>query len=293
MRTVYLNGEFKPVNEATVSVTDRGFLLGDGVYEVIPVYNKRTFRAKPHLSRLQRSLNSIKISYKVDIEEWLIILNKLIELNAKNDNDLSIYLQITRGTADKRTHSFPKDPKPTVFAQCTPHASKSHEELAKGGKAITTPDNRWAKPCIKSIALLPNVLATEEAKQAGANEAIYIRDGYATEGASSNLFVVKNNVIATPPVSDHILSGVTRELLIEIMKKNNIPHEERNIPESELYEADEIWMSGSSKEILPIIELNNKPLGTGKVGPVWEKVAKIFFEYKKELYEQQKEEVSN
>ena len=283
MNIVYLNGNFIPLDQAKISVMDRGFLFGDGVYEVIPVYHQRLFRVNQHLTRLRNSLHAIKLSININHEEWQTILNQLIQCNELTTEDFSIYIEITRGACEQRSFHFPIPTQPTIFARCMPQYTKSFEELAKGGSAITTPDTRWQNCYVKAITLLPSVLASQEAKEQNALDAIFIRNGHALEGASSNLFIVKNQKIITTPINHHILAGITRDLLIELMQKHHIDFEQRLINENELYEADEIWLTGSTKEILPIIALNSKPVGNGKTGPAWYKITKLYFDYKLEV----------
>lgn len=275
-RIVYLNGNFIPINQAHISVLDRGFLFGDGVYEVIPMFNGKLFRAEQHLQRLQRSLQSIQLNYTVNTAEWLTIFDSLLKQNVQPELSQMIYLQITRGAATDRAHLFPNDIKPTIFAQTSPFKPTSIEELSAGAAAITVDDIRWQWCHIKAITLLPNVLFTLQAKNKDAKEAILIRDGNALEGTSSNLFIVKNGVIITPPLSPNILAGVTRELILELAKTHDLPFAETKISETALREADEIWMTGSVKEILPITRLDDKPVGSGKVGPVWHKLIKLY-----------------
>lgn len=280
---VYLNGIFQPLDQAKVSVMDRGFLLGDGVYEVIPIYNRKLFRSTPHLKRLENSLNAIKLPLAMPFTEWEKIFEELITRNSYTENDLMIYLQVTRGITDKRSFHFSQTVTPTIFVRCTPIVTKSYETLAKGGAAITLPDMRWENCYIKAITLLPGVLATQLAKENDADEAILIRNGYALEGASSNLFIVKNDLIITPQLTHQILAGVTRELVLEMLQQQQIPYEERPIRVTELQEADEIWMTGSTREILPIIQLNGAPVGKGVTGSRWHEVAEHYFNYKSQL----------
>lgn len=273
-RTVYLNGQFLPVEQAHVSVMDRGFLLGDGIYEVIPVFQGRLFRAEQHLQRLQRSLDSIELDLSVTNIDWQVIFSELLKRNAHLGSDQSIYLQITRGSAE-RTHYFPDKISPTIFVQSTPFKPLSYTELCQGSTAITLDDIRWNWCYIKATTLLPNALFAQRAKQAKANEAILLRNGHAIEGTSSNLFIVKNGILRTPPLTPQILPGVTRELVLELSTKHQLSYLETAITEQELRSADEIWLTGSIKEILPIVELDNKPIGAGKVGPLWH----IFYQF--------------
>jgi D-alanine transaminase len=267
-RTVYLNGRFLPIEEASISVLDRGFLFGDGVYEVIPVFEGRLFRASQHLKRLEKSLAAIEIPSPYNTQQWLELFTQLLEKNKHLGANQAVYLQVTRGIAE-RTHFFPEEYQPTVFIQTTVFSPTPLSELSKGAPAITVADNRWHLCSIKAITLLPNVLASQQAKTKKSKEAIFIRDHFAIEGTSSNLFIVKNGILITPALSDELLPGITRELVLELAKQHQIPYREEAISEQDLKNADEIWMTGSLKEVLPITELDGQAVGNGKVGPVW------------------------
>ena len=280
MSTVYLNGEFVPDNTACVSVLDRGFIFGDGVYEVIPAYHGKLFRLTEHLSRLQNSLDAIRIINPYTVEQWRSVLNELIAHNG--GGNLSVYLQVTRGVA-KRDHALPADTKPTVFAMANPLQPPKKQELENGIKAITTPDYRWLNCHIKAISLLPNVLLRQQAIDANATEAILLRNGEATEGAASNLFIVENDVIVTPPKGPFLLPGITRDLILELAEQDHISCEETVIPEQRLREADEVWITSSTKEVLPVTTLDGEPVGDGKPGPMWHKVIKLFSNFKESL----------
>ena len=274
-RIVYLNGEFLPLQEAKVSVLDRGFLFGDGVYEVIPVYGAKPFRLGEHLQRLGRSLAGIRMEQPLSDGEWEQVFNRLIQ----GDGDQSIYLQVTRGVGLKRDHAFPVSMAPTVFAMCTPIAAIP----ALGVKAITVPDIRWQWCHIKAITLLANVLQRQQAVDEGCAEAILIRDGYAIEGAASNLFSVVGGVLLTPPKGNEILPGITRDLVVELALANGIPLEERKIALDELRNAEEVWVTSSIRELLPIIELDGRKIGTGEPGPVWARMNLLYQKLKEQL----------
>ena len=274
---VYLNGDFLPLSEAKVSVLDRGFIFGDGVYEVIPVFGKRLFRLEEHLERLENSLKAIKLENPLSRQEWIDTLEKLIARN-QGENQ-AIYLQVTRGPA-KRDHNFPKTVVPTVFIKSDPIEAQPPSE---GVKAITCADIRWQLCDIKSIALLANILLRRQAVEAGAYEAILIRDGYVMEGAASNVFIVVDGVAITPPKSQFILPGITRDLILEVMQAAKLPCREAEIPESQLHLAEEIWVTSSTREIVPIVTLDNKPVGNGEIGPIWEQVLKLYQENKQKL----------
>ncbi len=275
---VYLNGKFLPLEEAKISVLDRGFIFADGVYEVIPAYGGKLFRLSEHLQRLENSLNSIKLPNPLTESEWIEILETVIAKNSGTNQ--SIYLQITRGPA-KRNHSFPEQIIPTVFVM-----SEELKSLppSTGVKAITCNDTRWQNCDIKSIALLANILLRNQAVETGATEAILLRDGYVMEGAASNVFVIVDNIAITPPKSQFILPGITRDLILEAMNAAKLPCKEADIPVAQLEAATEIWITSSTKEIVPIIELDGRTIGTGKPGRVWSQVCEIYQDYKQRLY---------
>ncbi len=274
---VFLNGKWLPADQAKVSAFDRGFVFGDGVYEVIPVYGKRPFRLTQHLARLDRSCNSIRLQNPHSGEEWTKIIGQLIEQS--NSDDQSIYLQITRGVA-ARDHAFPVKVSPTSFAFSKPLKYADNKEQENGVSAITTEDIRWLRCDIKSVALLANVILRQDAIESGAAEAILLRDESLTEGAASNIFIVKNDCIITPPKSELILPGITRDLIVELAQANDICMEERNVTVRELMTADEVWMSSSTKEILPIVTVNDTVIGNGKPGPMHKRLYDIYQAYK-------------
>lgn len=281
MSEFYLNGKFVKPEQALVSVMDRGFLFGDGVYEVIPVYNGKLFRLAPHLKRLQNSLDGIMLDNPMSDKEWQDMLLTLLAKNPQGEK--SLYLQVTRGYSEQRHHSFPETPKPTVFARCSPLNTWSMEKLQQGISAVTMPDTRWRQCHIKAITLLPNVLLNQQAKQLGAAEAILIRDGHAIECSSSNLFIVKNQTIITPPLSSFLLGGITRDLVVELATQHNVPLQQRDITEMELNQADEMWITSSTKEIAPVIKLNDKPVGDGQIGPLWQRMMGYYQQYKQSI----------
>lgn len=280
-RIVYLNGEYLPIDQARVSVLDRGFLFGDGVYEVIPAYGGHLLRLPQHLQRLQNSLDAIRLVNPLSTRDWIDIMQTLLK---KNDGqDQSVYLQVTRGVAAQRNHSFPDAVKPTVFIMANALQAPAKDELSKGVSAITVDDIRWRACHIKATALLANTLLRQQATDEGAAEAILIRDGYVTEGAASNVFMVKDNILMTPPVGPALLTGVTRDLVLEQAELNGIRTLEAAISEDQLSQADEIWLTSSTKEILPVISLNGSLVGNGQFGPIWNKMIDIFQRYKERL----------
>lgn len=280
MSIVYLNGEFLQSDQATVSVMDRGFLFGDGVYEVIPVYEGRLFRLDEHLQRLENSLESVRIGVDLSRELWRELLSTLVQKNGSGN--LSVYLEITRGAPELRDHNFPSDTAPTIFAMTAPlkPAETSDVEKAVGISAATVEDVRWHRCDIKSIQLLPNILSRQEAIDAGAQEAILIRNGLAMEGAASNLFVVIQGQLITPPKGPDILGGITRDLILELANEHGMPNCEAMVSREELELAEEIWVTSSTREIVPVVKLNAKAVGLGVPGPVWKRMAAHYQSYK-------------
>lgn len=279
--TVYLNGEFLPAKEAKISVLDRGFIFGDGVYEVIPVYGGRLFRLANHLDRLDHSLEGIRLANPLDHHYWQAILEELVQRNGGGDQ--SLYLQITRGVAE-RDHSFPPDSEPTVFAMSKP-VTEPPADLRHGISAITVEDIRWKWCHIKAIALLPNILLRQQAVEQNAGEAVMLRDGFVTEGAASNIFIVKNGVVSTPPKSNLLLPGITRDLVVELCHSHAVPCAERAISEMQLRNADELWITSSTKEIVPVTRLDGGTIGSGRPGPVWQQLIDFYQEYKQAFRE--------
>ncbi len=279
MSIVYLNGEYLPQNEAKISVMDRGFLFADSVYEVIPLFAGHLLGLDAHLKRLEHSLAGIFLTPPLSAARWQEIINELLTRNSSSE-DCNIYLQVTRGAAENRSHAIPGDIQPTVLACIAPAKNLPLAKAKQGFSAISLEDSRRRDCYIKATGLLPNILAYEEAHRQGALEAILIRDGYAMECTSSNLFIVKDGVIITPPLSRNILGGTTRNLILAIAKAHDMPYQEAMISFAELKQADEIWVTGSSKEICPIIQLDARPVGNGKVGPVWETVREYYEGYK-------------
>lgn len=280
MAIVYLNGQFIPQESATISIMDRGFLFSDSVYEVIPVFSGKMLGFHEHMQRLDRSLEAIEMKPIFDSEKWLDIFKSLLEKNHITNQTCAIYLQITRGADAVRAHAIPENLAPTVVAFLSALKSVSPEQCRQGFSAITHDDLRRRSCYIKGTALLPNVLAYTKASRAGAAEAILIRDNFALEGTSSNLFIAKNGLIITPPITETILAGVTRALVLRLAKENQLQIEEKPIPKNELFNADEIWMTGSGKEICPITTLDGKAVGNGQVGPICKKIIELYNEYK-------------
>lgn len=277
---IYLNGKFMPIQEAFVPVLDRGFIFGDGVYEVIPAYSHKLFRLNEHLNRLQYSLDGIRLKNPHTNEEWQSLLEQIIDQNESEDQ--YIYLHITRGVA-KRDHAFPIGVAPTIFIMSNPLLPPPAALLESGVSAITAVDNRWVRCDVKAISLLPNVLLRQLAVDAHAVETILIRDGFLTEGAASNIFVVKNNVLLAPPKSNLMLPGITYDVVLELADHHKIPHEVRQISEKELQNADEILLTSSTKEVLPITTLNEKSINNGKPGVMFNRLYAFYQEFKKRV----------
>ncbi len=263
--TVYLNGQFLPVAEAKISPLDRGFLFGDGAYEVIPVYSRHAFRIDEHLNRLQRTLDGIRLDNPHAVGEWRALVEHVIAAN--NFDDQSVYIQVTRGADDKRDQAFPAGVQPTVFIFTAPLVTPTAVQRETGIAVVSALDNRWLRCDLKTVALLANVLLRQQAIDAGCVETIMLRDGYLTEGAASNIFAVKDGVLLAPPKDHRMLPGITYDVVLELAARHGMPYEVREIAESEVRAADELWMTSSTKEVLPITLLDGKPVGTGRPGP--------------------------
>ena len=278
--TVYLNGDFLPLAQAQVSVLDRGFLFGDGVYEVIPAYGGHFFRLEVHLQRLEHSLRAIRLKNPCSLEQWRCLLQELVAANEGEDQ--ALYLQVTRGPAT-RDHAFPKHIQPTVFAMSNPLNPLPEDIRTQGIAAITREDIRWKYCHIKAITLLANTLLRQEALEAGAQEALLLRDSQVTEGAASNVFIVGEGMLITPPQSAALLSGITRDLVLELAQKRHIPYQEKAISARELTQAEEIWVTSSTREVVPVTRLDGKLVGEGKPGPLWREMDKWYQAYKAEV----------
>ncbi|MSQ60176.1 MAG: D-amino acid aminotransferase [Betaproteobacteria bacterium] len=274
----YLNGEFLALKDARVSVLDRGFIFGDGIYEVIPVYNREPLRLAGHLRRLRASLESVRMSNPHDDTQWQSLFREVIQRSPHEDQ--ALYLQVTRGIA-KRDHAFPAGVTPTVFIMSNQLSTPTAQAVSEGVKALTLPDNRWLRCDIKSTSLLPNILLRQAAVDAGCAEAVMVRDGFLTEGAASNIFVVKNGTLLCPPKSHLILPGITYDVVLDLARKGGIPVEIRAVPEAELRGADEVWLSSSTREVLAITTLDGKPVGTGKPGALFKRIHALFQEGKR------------
>lgn len=280
MDIVYLNGQFIPADQARVSVFDRGFLFGDSVYEVIPFYQGVGFRLSEHLQRLEYSLRALRIDAAVD---WSAVLAELVARNG--GGNLSVYLQVTRGAGEKRSHVIDPAMQPTLFACCQPIRDiyRAGVEQIAGIRVIVTADLRWRRCDIKATGLLPNILVLQQAQEQGAQEALLERDGVLSEGASCNFFIVEKGVIYTPPRGTGILSGTTRELVLELADQHGIPRQEVDIDYTRLISADEVWISSSTRGVVPVLQVDEHPIGHGEKGPLWARMFEIFTRYQRQL----------
>lgn len=272
---VYLNGDFIPADQAAISPNDRGFLFADGIYEVIKYYNGKPFRFKDHLERLKRSLNEIDISFP-GTDSLQNVFETLITKNNFSNTHAGIYVQITRGTSP-RLHQFPEGISPNVYAFAFELPSFK-EKLEKGIKVITREDIRWLRCDIKSVALLPNTMLYNQAFQNGAGECVLIRNGKVTEATHSSVFGIRDDVVFTHPLSNLVLPGITRKVVFEICRHNNIPVKQEAIQEDELFEMDELFLSGTGTEIMPVIQVNQKQISSKKPGGITRFIQKKFFE---------------
>ena len=263
--TAYLNGQFLPIEAAKISPLDRGFLFGDGAYEVIPVYSRCAFRIDEHLNRLQQTLDGIRLANPHPAAQWRTIVERVIADSAAEDQ--SVYIQVTRGADNKRDQAFPPDVTPTTFVFTAPLITPTSAQRENGIAVISALDNRWLRCDLKTVALLANVLLRQQAIDAGCVETIMLREGYLTEGAASNIFVVRNGLLLAPPKDHRMLAGITYDVVLELAGRHGMPYAVREISEAEVRTADELWMTSSTKEILPITMLDGKPVGNGKPGP--------------------------
>lgn len=270
---VYLNGEMTPLSEAKIPVLDRGFIFGDGVYEVIPIYGRRMFRSEQHMARLFRSLDKIGIPNPHDLAGWMALIQQVVD--ASPDDDQMVYLQVTRGVA-RRAHAFPAEVTPTVFIMTNPLVLPSAEVRAKGVSCVTMDDKRWLHCEIKSVSLLGNVLAAQYAAENQVTEAIQFRDGMLTEGSSSNVWIVKDGVLAGPPRDNLILEGIRYGLIQELCERLGIPMQVRRISREEVFAADEVMISSATKEVLPVTRIHGQAVGNGTPGPIYAKLYEAY-----------------
>jgi D-alanine transaminase len=273
----YLNGEYTPLNQAKVSVLDRGFIFGDGIYEVVPVYGRRLFRFDEHMARLERSLTKLRIPNPHSRPDWLMRCRRLIEAQASEDQ--LIYIQVTRGVA-LRDHVMPAGIEPTVFMMVSAMKQPSPEQRHQGVACVSARDFRWERGDIKSISLLGNVLARQISADQGAVETIMFRDGFLTEAASCNVWVVREGAVLGPPKSEHVLEGIRYELIRELCEQEGLAFNLRPISEGEVTSADELMLSSATKEVLPITTLDGEPVGhgaaRGKPGPAYARIYEAY-----------------
>jgi len=273
--TVYLNGEWLPREAAKISVFDRGFLFADGVYEVIPVYAGKPVYLDAHLQRLGRSLAAIELENPLEDAEWPRVIKELIAQNGTGD--LSIYIQISRGVASTpRDHAFPDECVPTVLMFTNPIKPLVKDPYKAAIKAVLKGDIRWGRCDIKSVSLLGNVMLRQMAVAEGAQEALLIRDGWVTEGAASNVFIAQHGEVMTPPEGPEILSGITRASVLSLLRGEDIEVRETSISTAMLKQADEVWVSSSTKGVAPVTQVNGLPIGDGKPGPIWQRIQHLY-----------------
>lgn len=276
MPLAYLNNQYLDLKNAKVSVLDRGFLFGDGVYEVIPVYNNHAVGLEQHLTRLNNSLANIEMRSVLSSRQWHEIFSKLAKDRAQakqsekklENNNYYFYIQVTRGEMPIRSHSIPKDYQATILVTTFPILRTTNPLV--GISARTISDKRWLDCHTKAITLLPNVLAKTQAQQQNANDGIFIKNNYALEGTSSNLFIVKNNHVTTTPLTENILPGITRSIVLKILKQLNINFSEALISTDALMQADEVWITSSTQEITPVTSIDGQAIGTGSPGLIWQ-----------------------
>lgn len=266
MSICFLNGGFMPRAEARISPMDRGFLFGDGVYEVIPVYGGKPFQLDAHIARLERSLAGIRMANPYSRAEWTDLVCRLVAAHPWTEQ--AVYLQVTRGTDTVRNHAFPRDVPPTVFMMADPLPPVPDEQMQSGVAVVSAVDNRWLRCDLKTTALLANCLLRQLAVEQGCAETVLFRDGFLTEGSASNIFVVKGGVLQAPPKSHLMLPGITYDVVLDLARKHGQPVEVRDIAEDEVRRADELWLTSSTKEVLPITRLDGQPVGNGRPGPV-------------------------
>lgn len=269
----FLNGAYKPLESCCISPLDRGFIFGDGIYELLPVYQGKPFRLSQHLSRLQHSMRAVRIDDPYSEHQWNAIVDTLIQRS--NSKDLAIYIQVTRGVAP-RDHVFPEGVDATVFAMANPLVAVPEEQLQNGVALITVDDIRWQRCDIKVISLQANILAKQDASQASAAEAIMLRDGNALEGAASNLFIVRDGKVFTHPKDNLILPGITRDFILELLDELGLTYIEQPVPVEWLRTADEVWITSSAKEILAATKIDDQIIGDGAPGEIWKKVHALY-----------------
>lgn len=281
MHEVYLNGAFVAPAAAQISIFDRGFLFGDGVYEVIPAYRGRPLRWRAHLDRLEASLRGIRLANPLARAQWQAICARL--LAAAPTADVALYLQVTRGAPPMRDHRFPLDTPPTVLVMTKPIAPRDPAISRTGVAAIVREDLRWQRCDLKVTSLVAAVLLRQEAAEQGAEEAILTRDGLITEGSTSNVFAVVDGILITPPKSTALLPGITRDLVIELAQEAGLAVVERDVSVAEARAAAELWLTSSTREVVPVTRLDGAIVGSGRPGPLWQRIDECYRRYKETL----------
>lgn len=281
MTLAYLDGEYLPLAQAKVSPMDRGFLFGDGVYEVVPVYSRKPFRIDEHLARLHKSLDGIRLADPLGAAAWKAVIARIVAAAAWDDQ--SVYLQVTRGPMAVRNHAFPQTVTPTVFVTSEALVTPPPELRTSGVAAVSAADIRWLRCDLKATSLLANCLLRQLAVDAGCAETVLLRDGFLSEGAASNIFVVKDGRLLAPPKNHLMLPGITYDVVLELAAAHGLPHEVRDVLEAEVRAADELWMTSSTREVLAIVSLDGKPVGGGKPGPVWARMYDWYQDFKRNV----------
>lgn len=279
----HLDGVWLPLSQARIPVMDRGFLFADAVYEVIPVYAGTAFALDAHLQRLERSLRAVRIANPHARDGWKRLIEELVERNGGGDK--AVYVQVSRGVETRRDHAYQETTRATVFATASALSPVPEEALKQGLSAVRLEDFRWERCDIKATTLLANVMLKDDARRAGADEAVLIRQGLVTEGAASNLFMLRNETLSTPPADRHILPGITRDVVLSLARDLGIPVEIRPIASTELERAQEIWLASSTREILAVTRLDHKPVGNGLPGPYWSRLHEAWQSFKRDWVE--------
>lgn len=285
MSACYLNGEFLPLDQARVSPMDRGFLFGDGIYEVVPVYSRRPFRLEEHFARLRKSLDAIRLPNPLGEAQWHAVVDRLVAQAEWEDQ--SLLLQVTRGPMAVRNHAFPASVTPTVFCLVEPLSVPPAAQREQGVAAVSAADFRWLRCNVKATSLLANCLLRQLAMDAGCAETILFRDGVLTEGAASNIFVVRDGVLLAPQKNHLMLAGITYDVVLELAAMYGLPTEVRDIADAEVRAADELWLTSSTREVLSIVALDGRKVGAGeaagKPGPVFRRMYGWYQDFKREV----------
>ncbi len=275
--SAYVNGEFVAPEDAHISAFDRGLIFGDGIYEVVPIYGGQAFRWDEHLARLNNNLDIVGIRQPYTRQEWATVLVGL--LSRATEEDHYLYIQVTRGVAP-RNHVFPDSAEPTVFAYVQKLAPVAGSALTEGVTVVTIPDFRWHRCDIKTTSLIANVWLRQQAKEQGAAEAVLVRDGVVTEGAATNVFAVVDGIVRTAPQGSNLLPGITRDLVVELMNRHGVSYEERAFTEQQMINAEEVWITSSTNEVMPVSRINDNVVSGGRPGPAFQRVYDWFQQYK-------------